>query len=175
MSDDKEEFEFDPSKIVKECFIDNVIKEENKDIGFDMSLLKREELHVNLIHFDLNITNSENYDYYNNFKVDVVGGFQAIDDLEMLKKYLKAINKKKIPFIVISSGSSGKDVIQICKNYSFVKEVIIFCGTYQYNKHYLDEYPGYVKKVFTNIHDVYNYIKSFKKDEYEEGIKNYKT
>ena len=117
--------------------------------------------------------NNENYGYYNNFKVDVVGGFQAINDLEMLKKYLEAVKKKNIPFIVISSGSSGKDVIPICKKYSFVKEVIIFCGNYEYNKHYLNEYPNYVKKVFTNINGVYNYIKSFGKDKYKEGIKNY--
>ena len=77
-----------------------------------------------------------------------------------------------IPFIVISSGSSGKDVIQICKKYSFIKEIIIFCGTYKYNEHYLKEYPWYVKKVFTNINDVYAYIKSLGKD--EEGIEKYK-
>ena len=164
---------FDTNKIVLECYIDNIVEEEDKDIGFDLSLLDRNELYVNLIHFDLNMLNDENYEYYNDFKVDVIGGFQAIDDLEMLKKYLKVINNKKIPFIVISSGSSGKDVIPICQKYSFVKEVIIFCGNYDHNKHYLKEYPGYVKKVSTDINDVYKYIKSFGKDQYKEGIKNY--
>ena len=51
----------------------------------------------------------------------------------------------------------------ICKKYSFIQEVIIFCGNYQYNKHYIDDYPGYVKKVLTNIDEVYNYLKTFKK------------
>ena len=163
----------DPNDIVQECYIDNLIEEEDKDIGFDLSLLKREELNVNLIHFDLRMTNSENYGYYNKFKVDVVGGFQAMDDLEMFKKYLEVINKKNIPFIVISSGSSGKDVIPICKQYSFIKEVIIFCGNYQYNKHYMDDYPGYVKKVFTSITEVYKYIKSFGPNTYKNGISKY--
>ena len=41
---------FNIEDIIEECYIDNVIEEENKDIGFDLSLLKRNELHVNLIH-----------------------------------------------------------------------------------------------------------------------------
>ena len=167
------DFKINENKIKKECYIDNVADEVNKDIGFDLSLLRRDELHVNLIHFDLRMTNEENYKYFSKFKVDVVGGFHAMDDLEIFKKYLKAIENKNIPFIVISSGSSGKDVIPICKNYSFVKEVIIFCGNYEYNKHYIKEYPGYVKKVFTSIETVYEYIKTFGEN-YKEGIKKYK-
>ena len=160
-SKDEKFYDFDKANVVNECYIDNLKEEEDKDIGFDLSLLKRNELYVNLIHFDTNICNSENYRYYNNFKVDVVGGFQAIDNLDLLQRYLEAIKTKKIPFIVISSGSSGKDVIQICKKFSFVKEVIIFCRNYKYNEHYLNEYSGYVKKVLTSIKDVYKYIKTF--------------
>ena len=40
------------------------------------------------------MTNKENYLYYNNFKVDVVGGFYAIDDLDILENYLKILTKK---------------------------------------------------------------------------------
>jgi hypothetical protein len=97
--------------------IDNIKDEIDLKIGFDMNLIKRDELYVNLIHFDLKMTNSENYDYYNKFKVNVVGGFYAIDDLNILKDYLEKIKERDIPFIVISSGSSGKDVISICKHY----------------------------------------------------------
>ena len=118
----------DYGQIKQEAFIDKLLNEEDKKIGFDFKLLKRDELNVNLIHFDKNMTNKENYKYYNKFKVDVVGGFQAVDDINFLKAYLEVIKDKKIPFIVISSGSSGKEVIKICKKYKFVKEVIIFCG-----------------------------------------------
>jgi hypothetical protein len=160
-------------KETDEAFIDQLADEENIEIGFDFDLLQRNELYVNLIYLDFNLRSSENYGYYNYFKVDVVGGFQAMDNVNMLITYLEAIKNKNIPFIVITSGSSGKDAIPICRKYSFVKEVIIFCGTYKYNEHYIKEYPGYVKKVFTNIGDVYNYIKSFGKEEFKEGIKNY--
>ena len=70
-------------------------------------MLERNELNVNLIHFDKNMTNKENYKYYNIFKVNVVGGFLAIDDINFLKGYLEVIKDKKIPYIVISSGSSA--------------------------------------------------------------------
>ena len=119
------------------------------------------------------MTKKENYDYYCKFKVDVVGGYHAIDDLEILKKYLKAIENKNIPFIVISSGSDGENVIQICKQYSFIKEVIIFCRNLGYNEHYLKEYPGYVKKVLNRIKKIYEYIKTFGEN-YKDGINKYK-
>ena len=126
-----------------------------------MNLIKRNKLKINLIHFDANMTNGENYRYFNNFKVDVVGGFHAMDNINIFKKFLQKISEKHIPFLVISSGSSGQDIIPICKEYSFIKEVIIFCMNYEYNKHYIDEYPGYVKKDITDISELYNYLKNF--------------
>ena len=149
--------------------MDNIKEEIDLNIGFDMSLIKRNELYVNLIHFDSNMTNSENYGYFNNFKVDVIGGFYAIDDINIFKNYLEKIKEKNIPFVVLSSGSAGKDIIPICKNYSFIKEIIIFCLNYSYNEHYIKEYPGYVKKVLTSINEVYNYLKTFG-DNYKNSI-----
>ena len=92
-----------------------------------MNLIKRDELNINLIHFDFNMTNEENYRYFNKFKVDVVGGFYAIDIINIFKKFLQKISEKHIPFLVISSGSSAKEIIPICMQYPFIKEVIIFC------------------------------------------------
>ena len=77
----KDEFDINPEDIIPEGWFDNLLNEEDKKIGFDFKLLKRDELNVNLIHFDKNMTNKENYIYYNKFKVDVVGGFQAVDDI----------------------------------------------------------------------------------------------
>ena len=147
---------------------DNIKKEKNLSIGFDVDLIERNEFYINLIHFDLNMTNFENYEYYNNFKVNVVGGFYAIDDINIFQRYLKEIDKKDIPFIVISSGSSGNKIIPICKKYPFIKEVIIFCANYGKHKHYIKDYPGYVKKVFTNIKDVHEYLKSY--EEIKENV-----
>ena len=148
-------------------YIDNFREELNKSIGFDLNLIKRNELNINLIFFDLNMTNKENYYYYNKFKIDVVGGFHAIDDINILKDYLESISSKNISFIVISSGTSGVNVINLCKNYSFIKEIIIFCRIYIYNEHYIKEYSNYVKKVLTSINSVYEYLKKFSFEENE--------
>ena len=134
--------------------------------------LKENELNVNLIHFDKNISNAENYKYFINFKINVTGDFKAIDDISILIEYLNEIKHKNIPYIVISSGSSGKDVIPICYEYSFIKEVVIFCRNYKHNEHYIEEYPGYVNKVLISIKQVNEYIKTLG-DEYKEGIQKY--
>jgi len=164
---------YDPERIIGAGPIDNLNNENAENLGFNLNLINRNELFINLIYFDLNMRNEENYDYYINFKIDVVGGFYAIDNLDILKKYLDTIKLKNIPFLVISSGSSGKEVINLTLNYSFVKEVIIFCYNYEYNKHYLEEYPGYVKKVFTNKESLYNYIKQFYFSNSENEKENY--
>ena len=68
------EYDSNPFDISGVDFIDNIKNEIDLNLGFDMSLIKRDELNVNLIHFDKNMTNSENYDFSNSFKIDVVGG-----------------------------------------------------------------------------------------------------
>lgn len=150
------------------AYIDNLSEELNKSIGFILNLIKKKELNNNLIFFDLNMTNKENYYYYNKFKIDEVGGFHAIDDKSILKDYLESISSKNISFIVISSGTSGADVINLCKNYSFIKEIIIFCRNIIYSEHYIKDYPNYVKKVLTCINSVYEYLKKFSFEENEK-------
>lgn len=68
------EYDSNPFDISGVGFIDNIKNKIDLNLGFDMSLIKRDELNVNLIHFDKNMTNSENYDFSNSFKIDVVGG-----------------------------------------------------------------------------------------------------
>jgi hypothetical protein len=68
------EYDSNPFDISGVGFIDNIKNKIDLNLGFDMSLIKRDELNVNLIHFDKNMANSKNYDFSNNFKVDVVGG-----------------------------------------------------------------------------------------------------
>lgn len=155
-------------------YIDNILDENDNNIGFNTKYLDRHELFINLIYFDLSITNSENYEYLNDFKIDVVGGFHAIDDIDILKNYLEKIKEKNIPFIVISSGKSANEVIPLCKKYRVIKEVIIFCKNYNYNEHYIKEYPGYVKQVFTCIFLLYEYLKSFGQNNFKDGLEKYK-
>jgi hypothetical protein len=173
-NENKNVIKLEQIKTIKEKNISNDenITIDNADELFK-KYLKRDELYVNLIFFDLKMTNKDNYRYFNQFKIDVVGGFHAIDDLNILENYLEKIKEKDIPFIIISSGSSGKDVIELCKKYSFIKEVIIFCNNLQYNMHYIEEYPDFVKKVLNKRKKLYKYIKTFGADKYKDGIEKY--
>ena len=54
------------------------------------------------------MTNPENYQYFNKFKVDVVGGFYAIDDLDTLKNYLEKIKDKDILLLLFLLEVVGK-------------------------------------------------------------------
>ena len=160
---------------LKECMITFFDEENNKQLEvteYIKNYLKENELNVNLIHFDLNINSNENYKYLNKFNINVIGDFKAIDDLSILLEYLNKIKYKNIPYVIISSGSSGNDVISICYKYQFIKEIIIFCRNYKHNEHYIKEYPGYVNKVLTSGRQVFEYIKTFG-DEYKDGIQKY--
>jgi hypothetical protein len=59
-------------------FFDNIKDEIDYNIGFDLSLIKRDELNVNLINLEKNLTTSENMGYFNNLKVVVAGGFMLL-------------------------------------------------------------------------------------------------
>ena len=101
---------------LKDCMITFFDEENNKQLEvteYIKNYLKENQLNVNLIHFDLNINNKANYIYYNKFNIDVIGDFKAINELSILLEYLNKIRCKNIPYIIISSGSSGNDVISI--------------------------------------------------------------
>ena len=69
----------------EELTIDGKKNDGDYNIGFIMKLIKRRDLYVNLIYFDLNMANSENYKYFNYFKADVLGGFYAVDNLDSVE------------------------------------------------------------------------------------------
>ena len=63
---------------------------------------RREKLfYLNLIHYDENMKNSENIDYYKRFKLNVVGGFHGIDNFEIFKQYMEAMKKNLIKLKLI--------------------------------------------------------------------------
>ncbi len=58
-----EYIDFNPKDIICVDYIDP-LSMECENLGFDLNIIKRDELYVNLIYFDTNISNSENYKYY---------------------------------------------------------------------------------------------------------------
>ena len=91
---------------------------------------RREKLfYLNLIHYDENMKNSENIDYYKRFKLNVVGGFHGIDNFEIFKQYMEAMkeNPNKIHYVLVTSGSASAKILSYCHDFEFIKEIIIFC------------------------------------------------
>ena len=97
-----------------------------KNVGFDMNMIKRNELYINLIYFDKNMTNKENFEYFNNFKVDVVGGFHAKDDLTIFKKFLQEINTKKSLLLLLLQEAVEKILYQLVNNILLLKKLLFF-------------------------------------------------
>ena len=91
---------------------------------------RREKLfYLNLIHYDENMKNSENIDYYKRFKLNVVGGFHGIDNFEIFKQYMEAMkkNQNKIHYVLVTSGSASQKILSYCHDFEFINEIIIFC------------------------------------------------
>ena len=91
---------------------------------------RREKLfYLNLIHYDENMKNSENIDYYKRFKLNVVGGFHGIDNFEIFKQYMEAMKKNpnKIHYVLVTSGSASAKILSYCHDFEFINEIIIFC------------------------------------------------
>ena len=50
--------------------------------------VSRNPLFINLLHYDENLTNNENQNYYKYFKLNVVGGYYGIDLFDMFTEYI---------------------------------------------------------------------------------------
>ena len=145
--------------------IDKVKDDEDFSIGFEPAqVIKcREELKINLIYFDENLTNSNiSYNYYKKFKVNVVGVFYASDEIEIYKQYLSIMKKeeKTPPFIVIVTPKNFEEVYNISIFHNFIKEIILIDESNQqyYNK-YLKTHRTLLKKIASNYDDLIYYLK----------------
>ena len=161
---DYENLVIDESKIHKEAYIDNIKEEKDLNIGFDPNevLKKREELKINLLYFDEKITKSnDSYDYYKQFKVNVVGGFFASDEIDIFKMYLdKMKEQNKIPpYVVVTYPKYFEDIYNICKDYNFIKEIIIIHRNKKRFEEYLEKYKKLLKYIAKNYDELVDYLK----------------
>ena len=161
--DDDDNIDINEDDIVLEACFDNIKNETDLLIGFDPNavLQNREELKINLIYFDPEITKShDSYNYYKQFKVNVVGGFYAADDLDIFEAYLKEISKlKKIPpYVVVTYGKYLEKVYKISSNYNFIKEIIMIDRLQTYDK-YLITYKKLLKHKSKGYEDLVDYLK----------------
>ena len=149
--------------IYESCF-DNLVNDKDFLLGFDPDAVakNREELNVNLIYFDDQITKSnDSYRYYKEFKVNVVGGFYASDEIDIFHQYLDAIKdlKQTPPYIVVTYPKNFEEIYKICENYNFIKEIIIITRLNKKYENYLTTYKTLLKHISKDYDDLIDYIK----------------
>ena len=150
--------------LVLEAVFDNLIKDEDLLLGFDPEAVakNREELYVNLIYFDDQITKSnDSYQYYKKFKVNVVGGFYASDEIDIFHQYLDAIKdlKQTPPYIVVTYPKNFEEIYKISENYNFIKEIIIMTRLTKKYEKYLTTHKTLLKHISKDHDDLIDYIK----------------
>ena len=79
-------------------------------INFDG--IKKGNLFLNLIHYDKNLKNEENTEYYRYFSINIVGSYYAFDDFDMFKYFISKLNKSSFccSYILMTSGSEAEKV-----------------------------------------------------------------
>ena len=94
----------------------------------DFSHVKKGDIYVNLIHYDKNLKNEENFEYYRYFSVNLIGCYCPFDDFDMLKLFLTKL--RQIPFspsyILMTSGSEAEKILKEFNDIEFIDDVIIF-------------------------------------------------
>ena len=104
-------------------------------------------------------------------QLNVVGGFYGFQDINMLKKSFYKFEQKKLPFILLCSGSSFQNNIKICTGMNFINSIIIYC--YDKNK-YISLYNNVnkLKLISNNLQEVIDFLKNYKFSSYDIDMKN---
>ena len=142
---------------IKELALNIKKKEFEEMVNF--SDIKKGDIYVNLIHYDKNMKNNENFEYYRYFSVKIMGDYDAFDDFNMLKLFITKTNQ--IPstpsYILMASGSESEDVLKQFHNITFITDIIIFC--YEVDKYlYLKEKYTKIKLKTKNFREVIKFL-----------------
>ena len=136
----------------------NIKKKEFEEM-VNFSDIKKGDIYVNLIHYDKNMKNNENFEYYRYFSVKIMGDYDSFDDFNMLKLFITKTNQ--IPetpsYILMASGSESEDVLKQFHNITFITDIIIFC--YEVDKYlYLKEKYTKIKLITKNFREVIKFL-----------------
>ena len=127
----------------------------------DFSKIKFANININLIHYDKNLKNKENMEYYRYFCVNIKGSYYPTDDFVILKLLLSKINNNSyIPnYILMISGSEAETKLKELINYNFIQEIVIFCRK-DTKYTYLKDIYGKIKLITKKFDDVLNFLRS---------------
>ena len=97
----------------------------------------------------------ENVDLYNLLKLEVIGGFYGVQNINILMNLFNRIYCINSHFILISIGTSFEKIKDICIQLNFLKYIIIYCLDKRRHNHFLYDTNGKVKLVSNEIEEIY--------------------
>ena len=134
---------------------------------------KKGDLYVNLIHYDKNLKNEENMEYYRYFSINLIGSYYVFDDFDMLKLLISKL--KEIPFsssyILMTSGSESGKVLEEFNKVDFITEFIIFHKNGKYE--HLKKNYNKIKLITNRFYEVKNFLESKKFSEEDLSMDNH--
>ena len=118
---------------------------------------------INIIYFDKYLANKENNGHCSYFKKKLEGVFYGINDFNLFKYICHKIQQNKRNFILISSGSSAKEIFDYCerKKISNINIYLIFCTNKEKYKT-LKQFYTKLKEIFTDFDELKKFIFSDK-------------
>ena len=95
----------------------------------NFSDIKKGNIYINLIHYDKNLKNKENIEYYRYFSTKIIGSYCSFYDFDMLKLLISKLTQIPFPpcYILMTSGSESEKILKDFHDYTFIKDVVIFC------------------------------------------------
>ncbi len=136
-----------------------------KNIKIQILNLKN-EIKINIFNFNLiffyELLEQENIDLFYRLRLEIIGNFFGVQDINILMKLFNKINETNEPFILIYTGSSYVKINKICSKLKNITHIIIFCMEKYKYIHFLNEINSKVKLVSDNIYEINNFLKSTK-------------
>ena len=122
-------------------------------------IILRKKFKINIIYFDKNLTSTENNRYCSYFKLQLEGAFYGINNFNLFIYICHKIQQNKRNFIIITSGSSAKEIFDYCetKNINNIIFYLIFCGNKAKYQNLIQQYNK-LKGIFTNFDDLTKFI-----------------
>ena len=117
--------------------------------------IKKGDIYINLIHYDKNLKNEENMNYFKYFSYKVKGNYCSFDDFDMLKLFISKINQIPFPpsYILMTSGKEADKILNEFNNINYINCFIIFCSEMEKNIQLKSNYKklGLITNDFSEI------------------------
>ena len=127
-----------------------------KSRGSGNAILLTKTYNINIIFYDENTTNSDDFNYYcSYFKSNLEGAFYGINDFNLFRYVSHKIHQNTKNFILISSGFCAEKIFNYCfqKGIYQIDKYYIYCLNKPKYYHFMQKYPN-LKGILSTFDDL---------------------